>query len=117
MASGDGEGEEGGGFDGGGFEGGGFDGGGLEGGGGLDGGVFPAGGVVEVAGGGSLPLLLGAVELPPQPASASAMMAIGTTRVVVVLPCCIVLTPVGRRLGAVTDRDKHQLFPKTRQGR
>lgn len=109
MASGDGGGDEGGGFDGGGFEGGGFDGGGFDG-GGFE---LPEGAAGEVPDGGSLLLLLGPVELPPQPASASATIASGTSNVVVAFPFFIVLTPVCPRFVAVTDRDKHQLFPKT----
>lgn len=88
-------------------------------GGGLGGGVgfeegedeLPEDGVGEVPVGGSLPVLAGAVELPPQPASASRVNMAGTTHVVVVLPCFIVLTPIRRRFVATTDRDKHQLFP------
>lgn len=88
-------------------------GGGLGGGAGFEDGEdeLPEDGVGEVLDGGSLPLLAGAVELPPQPASASTVITAGATHVVVVLPCFIVLISIGRRLVATTDRDTHQLFP------
>ncbi|HEX3844224.1 MAG TPA: hypothetical protein VHV80_07680, partial [Steroidobacteraceae bacterium] len=81
---------------------------GAEGGAGSDG---------ELPEGGSLPDRLVPVELPPQPARASAIIAIGTSRVVVILHCFIVPTPLRRRLGGVTDRDKHQLCPARQRER
>lgn len=87
-------------------------GGGLGGGVGFDGGEVELPEVDELPGGGSEPLCAGAVELPPQPASASAsaITARGTTLVVVILPGFIVLTPLRRRADAATNRGKHQPF-------
>lgn len=79
-------------------------------GGGLGGGVGFDGGEVELPEGDEFPeggselLCAGAVELPPQPASANAITASGTTPVVVILPRLIVLTPLRRRADAATNR-------------
>src|SRR5579872_7152390 len=84
-------------------------GGGFDGGAGFDGGVeLPE--VDELPEGGSGPLCAGAVELPPQPASANAITASSSTLVVVILPGFIALTPLRRRVDAATNRGKHQLF-------
>lgn len=54
------------------------------------------------------------VELPPQLASATAIpTTAGASHAVVSIPFFIVLTPIRRRFVAVTDRDKHRLFPRT----
>lgn len=49
-------------------------------------------------GGGSVACPLVPVELPPQPAAASAMSAIGASHSVVAFPCRIVLAPIRGRL-------------------
>ena len=97
------------------------EGGGSDGGAGLEGvefegGVGFEGAEDEFPEGGSEAPPLGAVELPPQPASASTITTTGTL-VVVVLARVIVLTPIRRRLVATTDRDKHQLFPNADSNR
>src|SRR6185437_1033169 len=73
------------------------------------------GGEDEFPGGGSVPRALVVVELPPQPAVASAISAIGTSHIVVVFSCRIALIPIRGRLWAVTDLDKHQLCPARRR--
>jgi hypothetical protein len=67
--------------------------------------------VEDVPDGGSL--LFGAAELPPQQARTRVIEAIAnaTSNVVVRFSFFIIVTPVRLRLIAVTDWDKHKLFP------
>jgi hypothetical protein len=76
-------------------------------GGGEEGGDGLAGVEDELPEGGSLELCAVVAELPPQPASAQAIIAISASHIVVVFHCVIVLAPVRCRLAAVTDWDKH----------
>jgi hypothetical protein len=80
-------------------------------------GEVPEGGAGELPDGGSLLCPPPAPELPPQPASVSAIIARDAIHVVVALPLFIVLTPGCSPFVGVTDWDKHALFLNADSGR